>query len=149
MLLYLDASILVAIVRNEPTQPLLTHLLNPGRNVSCVSDLAIAETSAAIAAKGRASNRSAALVKGDFARLDEWAAAFAETVDIVPDDIATANRFVRNPDIALRAPDATHIAAARRLGITVLTLDRGMARAAKALDIAYLNPAEYLADGKT
>ncbi len=149
MLLYLDASILVAIVRNEPTQPLLTHLLDPGKNVSCVSDLAIAEASAAIAAKGRASNRSTVLVTGDFARLDEWAAEFAETVNIVSDDVATANRFVRNSDIALRAPDATHVAAARRLGITVLTLDRGMARAAMALNVPYLNPADASADRKT
>jgi uncharacterized protein len=149
VLLYLDASILVAIVRNEPTQPALTHLLNPGTSVSCVSDLAIAEASAAIAAKGRAINRSAVLMTGDFTRLDEWASGFAETVDIFPDDIAMANLFVRNPDIVLRAPDAIHVAAARRLGITLLTLDRGMARAAKALDVPYLNPADSPADRKT
>ena len=142
MPVYLDASILVAIVRNEPTQPLLTHLLDPARNVSCASDLAIAEASAAIAAKGRAGNRSAILMAGDFARLDEWAAEFAEVIEIVPNDIATANHLVRNPDIVLRAPDAIHIAAADRLGLTLLTLDRGMARAAATLGVACINPAE-------
>ncbi len=142
MPVYLDASILVAIVRNEPTRALLTHFLDPARNVSCVSDLAIAEASAAIAAKGRASNRSAVLLASDFARLDEWAAEFAESVGTVPNDISTAGQLVRNPDIVLRAPDAIHIAAADRLGMTLLTFDRGMARAAATMGVACINPAE-------
>lgn len=59
-----------------------------------------------------------------------------------------ATAFVRRPDITLRAPDAIHIAAASRLGATLLTLDHGMARAAAALGVDHLNPADADASGE-
>ena len=59
-----------------------------------------------------------------------------------------ATAFIRRPGVNLRAPDAIHIAAAQRLGATLLTLDNGMARAADALGVPYLNPAEAEAPGK-
>lgn len=67
---------------------------------------------------------------------------------IVSQDIEHATKFVRRRDLALRTPDAIHIAAAHRLGATLLTLDNGMARAAAALGVPYLNPAEDHALGE-
>jgi predicted nucleic acid-binding protein len=67
---------------------------------------------------------------------------FGEWVEIASTDIADAITFLRLPGLVLRAPDAIHIAAARRLGATLLTLDDGMARAAAVLDVPCINPAE-------
>lgn len=57
MPLYLDASGSVAIVRNEPTRSLFEWLIAPGSDALLMSDFGIAETSAALVARGRASNR--------------------------------------------------------------------------------------------
>ena len=45
-------------------------------------------------------------------------------------------------------PDAIHIAAAHRLDATIVTLDRGMARAATALGVACINPAKTFGEQK-
>lgn len=147
--MYMDASVLVALVRNEPTQPLLAGMMAPGKDTFYVSDLAIAEAAAGLAARARAQNAGPDLSTANFALLDEWPTKFAEAVEVEQTDIAAANRFVRRPDFALRAPDAIHIAAAHRLGATLLTLDRGMARAAAALGVSYINPVEAEAPGET
>ena len=44
--------------------------------------------------------------------------------------------YVRRFDLALRAPDALHLAIARRLDATLVTLDRRLAAAAGELGIA-------------
>jgi predicted nucleic acid-binding protein len=80
--------------------------------------------------------------------LDRWALGVGEPMPIASPDVEQATQFVRRPELALRAPDAIHIAAAHRLGATLLTLDKGMARAAAALGVPYLNPAEAEAPGE-
>ena len=44
--------------------------------------------------------------------------------------------YVRRFDLALRAPDALHLAVARRLDATLVTLDRRLTAAARELGIA-------------
>jgi predicted nucleic acid-binding protein len=43
-------------------------------------------------------------------------------VEIAPAGIAMAAAFIRRLDLTLRAPDAIHMAIARRLGLAVATL---------------------------
>ena len=148
MPLYLDTSVLVALIEDEPTRPLFDDLLRPGRDTIVVSDFSIAETSGALGALWRADRRRPDVATAEFARLDQWTGHFSSRVHVDRNDITAATEFVRLPDIALRAPDAIHIAAAHRLGATLLTLDRGMARAAAALGVPYLNPAEAEALGE-
>ncbi len=69
-------------------------------------------------------------------------------MEITSTDIADATAFVRLPGVALRAPDAIHIAAAQRVGATILTLDRGMARAADLLGVPCINPADEIGEQK-
>lgn len=73
---------------------------------------------------------------------------FAEVVTIATADVIAATNFVRRPDLPLRAPDAIHIAAAHRLDATLVTLDIGMARAARALGVECINPAESAGGSK-
>lgn len=149
MALYLDASILVALVKNEPTRPLIAKRIDPDETDLLVSDLCVAESSAALAARGRASKLDTQSISNDFARLDDWVASFAQAVQIDPTDLIVANQMVRSPGVVLRTPDATHIAAADRFGARILTLDRGMVRAAAALGVPSINPAEETADRRT
>jgi hypothetical protein len=47
-----------------------------------------------------------------------------------------AGVFVRRFDLALRVPDALHLAIARRLDVALVTLDRRLATAAGELGVA-------------
>jgi uncharacterized protein len=51
-------------------------------------------------------------------------------------DVRLAAAYVRRFDLALRAPDALHLAIARRLDIALVTLDRRMMAAASELAAA-------------
>jgi predicted nucleic acid-binding protein len=70
------------------------------------------------------------------------AAAEAEDVVIEAVDLRHATQFVRRFDLMLRAPDALHAAVCQRLGPTLVTFDQRLARAAAALGIPVLNPAD-------
>jgi predicted nucleic acid-binding protein len=148
VILYLDASIVVALITRQGASTAVHSLLDESEDDFVLSDFAMAECSAALARLGRVDRWSIDFYRTVFAELDGWVDTMAEAVLVLPDDIALATDFVRQPDVALGAPDAIHIAATHRLGATLLTLDRGMARAAAALGVPYLNPAEGLAPGE-
>ena len=148
MTLYADASAIVATVSRQPNSRLVDPLVRNPWQVLIVSDFAMAESAAALAKLGRVERWSTAQAAGFFDELDAWATLLTELVEIEPSDLADANMFVRTPRVSLQAPDAIHIAAAHRLGATLLTLDKGMARAAAALGVSYLNPAEAFASGE-
>ena len=148
MILYVDASAIVAIVGNEDMSPAVEAALDRDGVIAIVTDLAVEESSAALARNGRLRQWSGAETDRFYRDLDNWASDAAEAVAIRPADVEQATDFVRRDGIILRAPDAIHIAAAHRLGATLLTLDNGMARAAAALGVPYLNTAEGLAPGE-
>lgn len=141
MTLYLDASVLVALMVREDGARAVEDLLESDERPLAASDFALAETSAALARLVRIAVLSAGQLEEAFARLDAWTGATTRHEPLTPDDVAAATRLVRQPDLVLRAPDAIHIAAARRLDATLLTLDNGMARAAALLGLPCLNPA--------
>lgn len=66
---------------------------------------------------------------------DVWAASDAATLDIDPADHRAAASFVRRFDLALRAPDALHVALCRRLGLALVTFDQRQGAAAQALGV--------------
>jgi uncharacterized protein len=68
------------------------------------------------------------------ANFDAWRANL-EDVETSAVDMAAAAQFVRRPDLALRGPDALHIAIASRLSAKLLTFDAKMADAATALGV--------------
>ncbi len=145
MALYLDASILVAIHEDEPTRPLFADLLMSGIQPVLISDFSLAETSGALMTLWRANRQETATTRAELERFDLWTGDLADRVHISAADIANATALVRREHLLLRAPDAIHIAATGRLAATLLTLDRGMSRAAAALGIACINPAESAA----
>ena len=60
--------------------------------------------------------------------------------DIHTSDIRLAAAYVRRFDLALRAPDALHLAVAGRLDVPLGTLDRRLATAARELGVAVEEP---------
>jgi len=145
VILYLDASAVVAVVAREPTSSAVDHLVRSGDYRVVVSDFAIAEISAAIARIGRVRRLRIEDIENRFAELDGWLSSFVGSVGITSADIAAANDLVRIHDLKLRAPDAIHLAAAQRQGATLATLDNNMARAAATLDVPCINPADVSA----
>lgn len=140
MIFYVDASAVVAVLLKETASEILDHYIDNSDLDFLLSDLAVAESSAAVAKHGRTRRMSAQEVEDLYSELDAWSLVVADPVEVTTTDIAGANSFIRRPGISLRAPDAIHIAAAYRLGATLLTLDHGMARAAAALGVSHLNP---------
>ena len=147
MRLWLDASVLVSLIAREPTSQRIDDVLLR-QSPPLVSDFCVAESSAAIARLVRTGDRTPAEADDLFDHLDVWIASTSDRVVVDQGDIAMATDLVRRHDLVLRTPDAIHIAAATRLEATILTLDRGMARAAAALGVSYLNPAEADAPGE-
>lgn len=148
MTLYLDASALVSVIADEPSARRVFATVRASVDLPLISDFGRAEASSGLAKLIRTGRRSEEMVQSMYRTLDRWALDAAQPVGIDATDIAQAGEMVRRHDLSLRAPDAIHIAAAHRLGATLLTLDRGMARAAAVLGVPYLNPAEAEAPGE-
>ncbi|MBV9375949.1 MAG: VapC toxin family PIN domain ribonuclease, partial [Alphaproteobacteria bacterium] len=70
------------------------------------------------------------------ADFDAWRAAATSAADVHAADARLAYIYVRRFDLGLRAPDALHLAIARRLDATLVTLDRRLAIAANQLGVA-------------
>ncbi len=148
MRFYLDASALVAMVADEPFSYRVSRRLRHSDRLPLVSDFAHAESSAALSKLVRMQISTVDAVEDLLSELDHWTAEFSERPEISAADVAGASHYVRRYELALRAPDAIHIAAAHRLGATLLTLDKGMARAAAALGVSHLKPAEVETPGE-
>ncbi len=142
MSLLLDASVVVALVGEEETSGRIDLVLDQARDSLIVTDFCVAEGSAAISRLRRIGKATVDCADRLLNDLDLWVATFAQVLSVAPADIALATAYVRRPDLVLRAPDAIHIATASRLDATLLTLDKGMSRAAAALGLPCLNPAE-------
>ena len=106
-----------------------------------VSEFAAAEVASALSRLTRMGALERDVADGHLGDFDAWRAAFTIDLDIQSSDIRLAHIFVRRFDLGLRAPDALHLAICRRAGHKLLTLDRHLAAAAKALGVRVEHPA--------
>jgi uncharacterized protein len=137
---YLDASVLVPTLVEEPvTGAVEAYLLTIGRERR-ISDLAAAEVAAALSRLVRMGLLGSAEASARLADFDAWRAATSATADFQSSDVRLAYVYVRRFDLMLRAPDALHLAIVRRLDATLVTLDRRLANAAGELGIAVAVP---------
>lgn len=142
MTFYLDASAIVAILLMEPSSEAVERFLRTSRPPLVASSFCIGECSAALAGLVRMNRRSETQATALLRGLDVW---IEKSFEITPSqdlDIGQATLLVRRFDLSLRLPDAIHIVTANRVNATLVTLDRGMARAAELLNIPHINPAE-------
>lgn len=140
MSLYLDASVLVALFVTDPAAPRAEVFLLEHPAITVVSDFGAAEFSSAVARRVRMRD----LTKGEgrlvFANFDDWIARSTSRENVMAVDIVSAERILRRLDVNLRTPDAIHLAIARRLDAVLVTFDRAVAVAARALGMAVETP---------
>ena len=142
MTLYLDASALVTRVTEERASGAVDAVLARHPTGVGVSEFAAAEVASALSRLVRMRLISREDGEARLVDFDAWRSMRADLVEIESSDFHLANIFVRRFDLMLRAPDALHAAVCRRLGLTMVTLDQRLARAAAALDVPVLNPTE-------
>ncbi len=141
MTLYLDASAIVPTLIEEASTAALDDFLAVADDPMVVSDFAAAEVVSAVSRLVRmllTTRRAADELLGEF---DDWRASATTSVEFSEADFRVANLFVRRFDLGLRAPDALHTAICRRANLTLVTLDRKLADAARALGVRVEIPA--------
>ncbi len=128
---YLDASVLLPTLIAEPMSEAVYGYLDADRQELLISDFAAAEVAAALSRLVRMALLTEADASARLADFDAWRAAMSLPVDIAAADARLACVYVRRFDLRLRAPDALHLAIARRIDTTLVTLDRRLATAAR------------------
>ncbi len=140
MSVYLDASVLVPRFVKEPGTAAVDAYLDRRTDELVISDFAAAEVASALSRLVRMrvlAEADAQMSLGDF---EIWRAANSATADVHAADGRLAYAYVRRFDLTLRAPDALHLAIARRLEASLVTLDRRLASAARELGVAVVVP---------
>ena len=133
---YLDTSVLLPMLIAEPTTEAVYDCLGTGDRELLISDFAAAEVASAFSRLVRTASLTNADASARLADFDAWRAAMSSPVDIREADARLAYIYVQRFELALRAPDALHLAIARRLEATLVTLDRRVADAARELGVS-------------
>jgi uncharacterized protein len=137
---YLDASVLVPRLVEEPhTAAVDAYLIgNPGELL--ISDFAAAEVASALSRLVRTRRLATHDAFSALTDFEIWRATSCSSVDVSAADARLAYGYVRRFELMLRAPDALHLAIARRLGATLVTLDDRLADAGRELAVAIAVP---------
>ena len=130
---YLDATVLVALLTNDPLTPRADAFMRNKTPVPIVSDFAAAEFASAIARRVRTGEITADEGRVVFSSLDAWTARAAKRAETKAADVLAAAAFLRRLDLTLRTADALNIAIAQRLGAALVTFDQKMAASARLL----------------
>jgi uncharacterized protein len=137
---YLDTSVLIPSLVDEPASPAVNAYIGAGGQELFVSDFAAAELAAALSRLVRTGIYAIAAATERLGDFEAWRAAQTVAVEVHAADVRVAYNFVRRFDLMLRAPDALHLAIARRVDATLVTLDRRLARAAGSFGLAVAEP---------
>jgi predicted nucleic acid-binding protein len=133
--IYLDASVLMPAVIEEPGSAAVRLYLSAHRDDRLISDFAAAEVAAAISRLIRMRLLTGEEASARLSDFEIWRAATSSSAEVHPADVRLAYAYVRRFDLGLRAPDALHLAIVHRLDATLVTLDRRLTRAAQEVGI--------------
>lgn len=136
MNVYLDASVLVALFTEDPFSAQAGALLGKKPVAAFISDFAAVEFASAISRRVRMKELTLAHAQVAFANFDGWIERATQRMQMTAEDIAAAGAYLRRLDLNLRTQDALHIAMTKRAGTALLTFDKSMAAAARALKVA-------------
>src|SRR4051794_22657122 len=135
MSIYLDASLVIPTLFKEEISGAVEAYLK-SRPDRLISDFTAAEVASGFSRLVRTRLLTAVEVGARLADFDAWRAATSSPVEVHPADVRLAYAYVRRFELMLRAPDALHLAIARRIDVTLATLDRRLARAAEELGVS-------------
>ena len=141
-MVYLDTSVLVALVANEPGAPSVKRWLAAADAAPlCSADWCVPEVASALSLKVRTGQLDEA--QADVA-WQAFGAACDGLLDLLPvqaTDYATAAQMCRMPQAGLRAGDALHLAVALRSGCdALLAFDHNMNKNARASGLQLITP---------
>ena len=140
MSVYLDASILVALLQDEAGSDAAVRYVTDISTPMIVSDFARGEVTSAISRRFRTGEIELDKARELLGAMDEWIATAAEAIPTEASDIRLADQFVRRLLLGVRMPDAIHLAAAQARDLTVVTFDKHMAMVAEQLRIDVVTP---------
>ena len=132
---YLDASVLLPTIIEEPASAAVDRFCVEWPDTLVVSDFAAAEVASGLSRLVRTRQLEPEDARARLTDFDAWRTGATVGFDLVASDARLANIYVRRFDLMLRAPDALHTAICRRLGLTLVTLDRRLATAARELGL--------------
>jgi predicted nucleic acid-binding protein len=135
---YFDTNVLVALFSDDALTRRADKALRELLDIVVVSDLTAAEFAAVVGRRVRTRKLPVVGATAAFLAFDDWCARDTLRIHIESIDVAKAAGFLRRFDLTLRTPDALHIAMAQRISAQLLTFDKIMASAARALGIAVL-----------
>jgi predicted nucleic acid-binding protein len=142
MSLYLDASVLVPTITEEPSSAAVDAIILANSGELIVSEYAAAEVASALSRLVRMGRLDEPDAKGRLSDFDEWRTSGTDLADFGAHDCRLANRYAHRFELKLRAPDTLHLAICRRLGFQLATLDRRLAAAAREVGVEVLIPGE-------
>jgi uncharacterized protein len=132
---YFDASLVASLLLQDALTERAEAYLAREAPSPVISDWAAAEVAGAFGVRLRRGELDEAGAKKALGQLDAWRTIAASRCAVEADDIVAADGLLRRFDLALRAPDALHLAIARRLAAPLATFDSRMRDAAAALGL--------------
>jgi len=135
-MLYLDTSLLVAVLTNETETERMQQWLGQQRaDDFAISDWVATEFSSAVSIKLRTGQIEASHRADALATFTRLATDSFTVVPVSRLQFRTAARFVEQHMLGLRAGDALHLAICADHGATLCTLDRRLSDAATVLGV--------------
>jgi uncharacterized protein len=138
--LYLDANIVVPLLRLEPHSAPIERWLGKQKVTLAISDFGAAEVSAVVSRDVRMGMIDATRAKEILADFDDWRLNDVQMISIGPRDVSRAEAIVRDFDTKLAVPDALHLAIVMNAGLTLVTLDQRLAEAARTKGVPLAMP---------
>ncbi len=139
-MVYLDSSVLAALVSNEPTAPALKRWVAGLGDVSlCSSDWCVPEVASALALKVRTGQIGEAQASGAWDSFGQACDGLLELLPVQAGDFSLAAQMCRVHPSGLRAGDALHLAVALRCECeALLSFDQTLNRNAQANGLALI-----------
>ena len=136
-MIYLDASLLVAaLTRESRSVAVRAWLQAQSAEPLSMSGWTVLETASGLSAKRRNETLTAPQHELALQLLDVVTSMNWRMFNVIAEDFMLARKWVGDAGLALKGGDALHLALASRRGLTVASLDKGMIKAARLLDIA-------------
>ena len=136
MALYLDASVMVALLGAEAGSDAAREFVSRAAEPRLVSEFAAAEVASTLSRLVRMKLRTEVAARAVLDYFDRWRLSETLAISIDNSDIAEASEIVRRFELKLRTPDALHLAVSRRVGAKLATQDMRLADAGVALGVA-------------